>query len=137
VSDRLTPSTLRFVTPLRIKVRHQLTDRPRFRDLAFQMLRRTLEMAHWHVPGAAVDWDFQSLLQRCEEVRVAGCDLRWHDWERWSQRQNSAMKLGGLVGTLTLEGDLAPFAPLLRITEILHAGKGAVFGLGKVEVAAA
>jgi hypothetical protein len=44
------------------------------------------------------------------------------------------MKLGGLVGRLTLEGDLAPFAPLLRAAEILHAGKGAVFGLGKVEV---
>jgi hypothetical protein len=39
---------------------------PWFRDLAFHMLRRVLEMAHWHVPGAAVDWNFQSLLQRCE-----------------------------------------------------------------------
>jgi hypothetical protein len=128
--------TLRFVTPLRIKVRHQLTDRPRFRDLAFHMLRRTLEMAYFHVPGAVVDWEFYPLLQRSEGVRVAGADLRWLDWERWSQRQNSAMKLGGLVGTLTLEGDLAPFAPLLRAAEALHAGKGAVFGLGKVEVAA-
>jgi hypothetical protein len=33
-----------------------------------------------------------------------------------------------------LEGDLAPFAPLLRAAKILHAGKGAVFGLGKVEL---
>jgi hypothetical protein len=126
--------TLRFVTPLRIKVRHQLTDRPRFRDLAFHMLRRALEMAHWHVPGAAVDWEFYPLLQKCEEVRVASADLRWLDWERWSQRQNAAMKLGGLVGTLTLEGDVAPFTPLLRAAEVLHAGKGATFGLGKVEV---
>src|SRR3954447_21370243 len=61
-------------------------------------------------------------------------DLRWLDWERWSQRQSAAMKLGGLVGSLTLEGDVSPFAPLLRAAEILHAGKGAVFGLGKVEV---
>jgi hypothetical protein len=126
--------TLRFVTPLRIKVRHRLTDRPRFRDLAFHMLRRVLEMAHWHVPGAAVDWEFYPLLQRCEEVRVAGADLRWLDWERWSQRQNAAMKLGGVVGTLTLEGNLAPFTSLLRAAEVLHAGKGATFGLGKVEV---
>ncbi len=67
--------TLRFVTPLRIKVRHQLTDRPRFRELAFHMLRRTLEMAHWHVPGAAVDWNFQSLLQQTEGIRVAAADV--------------------------------------------------------------
>ncbi len=65
---------------------------------------------------------------------MASADLRWLDWERWSQRQNAAMKLGGLVGTLTLEGDVAPFAPLLRAAEVLHAGKGATFGLGKVEV---
>jgi hypothetical protein len=44
------------------------------------------------------------------------------------------MKLGGLVGTLTLEGDVSPFAPLLRAAEILHTGKDAVFGLGKIEV---
>jgi hypothetical protein len=97
------------------------------------MLRRVLEMAHWHVSGMVVDWNFQSLLQRCEGVSVAGSDLRWLDWERWSQRQNAAMKLGGLVGTLTLEGDLAPFARLLRTAEVLHADKGATFGLGKVE----
>ena len=41
------------------------------------------------------------------------------------------------MGTLTLEGDLAPFAPLLRTVEVLHAGKGATFGLGKVEVVCA
>jgi hypothetical protein len=86
------------------------------------------------VPGAAVDWDFQPLLQRSDGVQVTGADLRWLDWERWSQRQNAAMKLGGLVGSLTLGGDVSPFAPLLRAAEILHAGKGAVFGLGKVEL---
>lgn len=44
------------------------------------------------------------------------------------------MKLGGLVGDLHLEGDLAPFAPLLRAAEVVHVGKGATFGLGKVEI---
>ena len=33
-----------------------------------------------------------------------------------------------------LEGDLAPFAPLLRTAEIVHVGKGSTFGLGKVEI---
>ncbi len=44
------------------------------------------------------------------------------------------MVLGGLVGSLTLEGDLAPFGPLLRTGEILHVGKGATFGLGRLAV---
>src|SRR5947209_935776 len=44
--------TLRLETPLRIKVRDHLNDRPRFRDLAFNMLPRILELAHFHAPGA-------------------------------------------------------------------------------------
>ena len=128
------PITLRFTTPLRLKVRDRLTDRLRFRDLAFYMLRRTLELAHLHVPGAAVDWTFQPLLRQADAIQVSATHVRWYDWERWSHRQQTAMKLGGLLGTLTLQGDLTPFAPLLRTAEIVHIGKGATFGLGKMEV---
>jgi len=128
------PLTLRFVTPLRLKVRDHLVAQPGFRDLVFAMLRRTLELAQLHVPGARVEWELRPWLERAEAVRVARADLRWHDWERYSHRQQSRMKLGGVMGTLVLEGDLAPFAPLLRAAEVVHVGKGATFGLGKVEL---
>jgi len=50
-------------------------------------------------------------------------------------RQQRKVTLGGLIGTLSLEGDLgADLAHLLRVAEILHVGKGATFGLGKIEV---
>jgi len=125
---------LHLLTPLRLKVRDHLNDRPTFRDLAFKMLCGVLEMAHFHVHSAEVDWSFRDFLRRADDVHIAGGDLRWHDWERWSQRQESAMKLGGLVGHLHLEGDLVPFGPLLRVAEVVHVGKGATFGLGKLEV---
>lgn len=128
------PVTLQLVTPLRIKLRDHLNDHPTFRDLAFNMLRRVLELAHFHVSGAAIDWSFRPLLDRADGVRVVSADLHWHDWERWSQRQQTSMKLGGLVGRLVLEGDLQPFAALLRTAEVVHVGKGATFGLGKVVV---
>src|SRR5207237_5765479 len=54
--------TLRFLTPLRLKVRDHFTDRPRFRDLAFAVLRRTLELAHAHTADAALDWNIRPLL---------------------------------------------------------------------------
>jgi CRISPR/Cas system endoribonuclease Cas6 (RAMP superfamily) len=45
------------------------------------------------------------------------------------------MKLGGIVGELMLEGEeVAPFLPLLGAAEIVHVGKGATFGLGKIEL---
>jgi hypothetical protein len=128
------PLILRFLTPVRVKVRDHLSDQLRFRDLAFNMLRRALEIAHFHVPGATIDWSFRGLLERADAVRVVDSDLRWHDWERWSQRQQASMKLGGLAGKLVLDGDLQPFAELLRTAEIVHVGKGATFGLGKIAV---
>lgn len=128
------PVALRLKTPLRIKARDRLNGHPSFRDLVFNMLRRVLELAHFHVPGAAIDWNFRALLDQASRVRIAGADLRWHDWERWSQRQQASMKLGGLVGRMVLDGDLQPFAELLRTAEIVHVGKGATFGLGKMVV---
>jgi hypothetical protein len=128
-------ATLRFLTPTRLKADDQLLATVSFRRLVFTMLRRTLEIAHFHVPGAAVNWAFRPLLEQADGVRVVASDLRWHDWERYSNRQRTRMTLGGFVGTMVIEGDLEPFAPLLRTAEILHVGKNTTFGLGRMEVA--
>jgi hypothetical protein len=95
---------------------------------------RILELAHFHVPGAAIDWTFRSLLEQADAVRVVEPNLRWKEWTRWSNRQQRQIDMGGYVGELTLEGDLAPFAALLRTAEIVHVGKGATFGLGRVKL---
>ncbi len=129
-------AVLRFSTPTRLKSAGQLLDRFRFRDLAFAMIRRMLEIAWFHAPGAAIDWSFRPLLARADGVRVTATDLRWQDWQRYSNRQGRAMEMGGFVGTVEVAGDLAPFLPLLRSAEVLHVGKGATFGLGRIAVEA-
>jgi hypothetical protein len=126
---------LRFLTPARLKIRDRFVATVGFRALAFAMLRRTLELAHFHVPDAAIDWSFRPLLEAAAGVRMKASNLRWHDWQRYSNRQACTMSLGGFVGEIELEGDLAPFGHLLCTSEILHVGKGATFGLGKVEIA--
>jgi hypothetical protein len=40
----------------------------------------------------------------------------------------------GIVGEGVLTGDLEPFLPYLRLGEYLHAGKGASWGFGRVEI---
>jgi hypothetical protein len=127
-------ATLRFVTPTRIKVHDHLVPAIGVRPLVFAMLRRTLELAHFHVPGAAIDWTFRALLDHASSVEVCGSRLRWYDWERYSSRQKTKMSLGGFVGTLEIAGDLGPLWALLRTAEILHVGKGATFGLGRFEI---
>jgi len=125
---------VRFETPTRFKSRGRLTADFSFRWLTFQMLRRLLELAHFHVPEAEVDWSFRSFLQQADGVRVTERNLRWWDWERWSQRQKTSMRLGGFVGQARLEGDLEPFLPLLAAAQVTHVGKGTTFGLGKLRV---
>ncbi len=125
-------ATLHLLTPLRVQTRQQLATTFDFRTFAFHALRRTLEIAHFHVPGAAIDWDFRPYLDLTAAVRVTAAPLDWFDWERYSSRQRTHMTLGGLVGTVDLEGGLAPFGHLLCAAEILHVGKGATFGLGRV-----
>lgn len=125
--------TLEFLTPTRLQVQGRLVEEPGFRALAFAMLRRTLELAWFHLPGVEIDWHFRPLLDLASQVSVTGSDLRWQELHRYSNRQGRKISLGGFVGTLELEGDLAPFGPLLRTAEILHLGKETTFGLGRVK----
>lgn len=128
--------SLRFLSPTRFKVQGKLVAHPTPRQLTFQMLRRVLETATFHVPNAAVDWNFRSLLDHADTLTVERSTLRWHDWRRFSNRQNTEMLFGGFVGDLTLTGDLEPLLPLFRAVETLHVGKGTTFGMGWVRVGA-
>lgn len=125
-------AVLRFLTPTRLKVRGRLREEPGFRPLVFAALRRALELSWFHHPGAPLDWTFRPLLDQASHIRVTARTFRWHPWERYSNRQGRKIEMGGFVGMMHLEGDLQPFAGLLRMAEVLHVGKGATFGLGRV-----
>ncbi|GEM_PF-277726 len=126
--------TLRFISPLRIKINRELSSEFTFRELLFKMLRRNLELAYFYVPDAEIDWEFHDLLTAADHIEIIDRELRWIDLHRYSSRQKSEMKLGGFVGHITLQGNLAPFMPLLHACEVLHIGKATTFGLGRVEV---
>ncbi len=125
---------LTVLTPLRLQERGKIVPPRDPRALAFAALRRLLELAHFHAPEAEVDWSFRPLLDAASTLRFTGPALRFVDLARYSQRQERHVQLGGYIGTLTLEGDLAPLAPLLRAAEVIHLGKGSVFGLGRVVI---
>lgn len=123
---------LQFQTPTRLKFNNTLTSEFSFRMLAFKMIRRVLELAHFYLPEANLNWEFGDLLAAANLVAISQRRLQWVDWERRSNRQNTEMKMGGFVGEIVLEGDLTPFSHLLRTCEIVHVGKGTVFGNGKM-----
>jgi len=44
------------------------------------------------------------------------------------------MFMGGMIGSVSYEGQLAEYLPLLRFCEQVHIGKNTSFGLGKIRI---
>lgn len=126
--------TMTFHTPTRIAFEKHLTLDLEFHIFIRSLLRRLSLLWYFHCQGDPSAWDFKSIIERARGIKVKKRDLRWYDWERYSNRQGTRMKMGGFIGEVTFEGDIEPFMPLLRAGEILHAGKGTSFGLGKYEI---
>ena len=124
---------LRLHTPLRLKAEGRYVRQLDFSLLVRALLRRTSDLARFHC-GAELDLDYRQWVEQAAGVSTVTTTLRWHDWERYSQRQERKMKLGGLVGEVEFAGDWQPFLPLLRLGAVLHVGKGTGFGLGRYEV---
>ncbi len=125
---------LNFVTPTRIIYNGHLTLDLEFHILIRTLLRRLSLLYYFHCGGDPSEWDFSGIIRKAEGVKVSARALRWHDWERYSARQDTKMKMGGFVGGITFEGDTGPFMELIRAGEVLHVGKGTGFGLGMYEV---
>ncbi|MDZ7312721.1 MAG: hypothetical protein ONB45_15765, partial [candidate division KSB1 bacterium] len=92
---QLATCNLRFLTPTRLKFKDDLTIDFTFRMLVFKMIRRVLELAHFHVPGVEINWEFHPLLIAADAVKIVHRELRWMDWERRSNRQKTEMMMGG------------------------------------------
>ena len=90
------------------------------------LLRRASDLARFHC-GAELDLDYRQWIERAAEVREISSELRRYDWERYSQRQNRRMKLGGLVGEVEFAGEWESFVPLLRLGAAYTWAKGQVW----------
>jgi hypothetical protein len=125
---------LHFVTPTRIRVEGDLQAGLSFELLVRNLLRRVSLLAAVH-GCAPLRLDFRGLIERARQVETVKSRLSWWDWERYSNRQQTKMKLGGFVGEIEYAGDaIVEYLPLLVAGETLHVGGSTAFGLGKYEV---
>lgn len=125
-------ATLHLTSPLRLQQQgkpakaHTLDAR----TLLVTLARRWQLLQDVYLGADAPQQDFAQLSAQASAITLRGQDLHWFDWGRFSQHQQQEMKLGGLLGSVHLQGDLSPFAPLLHLGQWLHVGKNASFGLG-------
>jgi len=123
-----------FITPTRIKYQGRLTKDLEFHILFRNLLRRISLLSYFHCGHRLDDSGFKDLIEQARHIKIVKRALYWHDWERWSNRQETRMKLGGFMGEITYEGDFVPFWPYIRLGEYVHVGKGSSFGLGRMKV---
>jgi CRISPR-associated endoribonuclease Cas6 len=126
--------SISFLTPTRIIYNGHLTLDLEFHIFMRNLLRRLALLSYFHCGEDPSAWDFRGLIEQAEKVRVKEHGLMWYDWERYSGRQDTRMKMGGFVGKITFEGNITPFMPFIRAGEVVHVGKGTSFGLGKYAI---
>ena len=127
------PQTVRlaFVTPLRLRLSGDLvtgaTLTPRHLVEAAARRLRWLGFAGFAALGQAA---------RAEAAALAFAQSRfgWLETTRHSTRQGGTMQLGGIVGEASLDlCGTRHFWPLLWAGTVLHLGKGAAMGFGRIE----
>lgn len=129
--------TIRFLTPARLDLGKDLIYPIEFHHLIQAISQRAmaLDASYGFLNGFRPD---PSLIEAARSVRRVEDRTRWLDLRRYSTRQKTPMRIGGAVGTVVYEseGTFEPFAPLLALGELLHVGKLASMGLGRMEVIA-
>ena len=124
---------LEFLSPFRMKKDGKFITQLNFNDFFKGILKRLDELARCFGKGPLCD-DFKNTLKLAEKVKISQSSLKWMDLTRYSNRQKSHMKFGGLMGRFTIEGDILPILKYLKLGEILHVGKATSFGFGNYRI---
>ena len=127
---------LRFVTPLRIKRDgHYLGWRALTAADLVQTLYRRLRLLARLQGGDPDGFDLHQAARAAAALHLQPQGLFWHDWTRYSSRQDAQMQFGGLLGEVTLEGPTLPdLWPAFWLGQWTHLGKGTAMGLGGYRV---
>ncbi len=124
----------------------QLLTPARFKYQGHFVTPTTLTLERWIIAlrrrfiSLATFWGNESAMRTLCEVSPAGpwqtINCRWQEIARYSSRQKTTMKIGGVVGNFTLtEAQVRGAWPLLWLGQWLHIGKLVTMGLGRYKLA--
>jgi hypothetical protein len=120
--------TIRFLTPVLLKEGGRWV-RPDFAPLLKRLRDRVNALSCFYGSGP-LQMDFVALAESAAAVRTESEALKWVEEKRYSKHRELMHLLKGYLGSVTFEGELDPFMPLLRMGEFLHVGKATAFGQG-------
>jgi CRISPR/Cas system endoribonuclease Cas6 (RAMP superfamily) len=125
--------TVRFLTPTFLRADGAVIHRPEFHHL-FKRLRDRINALSTFFGDGPLHADFSELGKRAEVVKTVSCDVTWSERFRTSSKTRQRHELSGFVGEAIYEGDLAEFLHWLLLGELVHVGKHAAWGNGRIEV---
>ena len=116
---------LEFLTPLRIKKQNRfLTKDVELLDILLSIYKRDLELKKEPYKRVKLE----------TEYKIVSKSLRYQELTRRSNKQNTKMYLGGIMGEMVVSGVSREVYELLKLGEVIGVGKSTVFGLGKIKV---
>jgi hypothetical protein len=122
---------LEFVTPTFIRFKGEVSpEAPSFAAVVQNLLIRIPMLSAVHC-GEVWQEDFKALVARAGEVETTRDETTWVSFRRYSSFRQRSETLEGVVGQVEYAGPVEEFLPLLHIGQLTHAGKRAVFGLGR------
>jgi hypothetical protein len=125
--------TLTFHTPLRLVHEERLVRRFALRPFVQRLAWRLDELGRAYGAGPLVA-EREALLEAVERVKIQHDATRWVDVVSFSARTRQRTPIGGLVGAVTLAGELGPLRELLVWGSLVHVGRNAVKGDGWYQV---
>ena len=78
--------------------------------------------------------DFHYLNERAQSIAITRRDLRRIRAIRRSSRTGQSHDVGGLIGSIEYEGDLAPFLPYLEAAQWTGVGRHCAWGNGQISI---
>lgn len=115
-------SRIEIINPIRFKKNKKFQDDLVVEDLINLIKRRLITLATLEGKLTEINKTFN--------FRIKNKELRWVEFNRYSNRQRSRMSLGGIIGTVELESVDNAAKELLIAGELIHIGKSTSFGLG-------
>jgi hypothetical protein len=125
--------TIHFRTPTELKYEGSESAPPEFHVL-FKRVRDRVSTLNRLYGRDQIDVDFQQLGLLAERVKMVTSAIQHHSRERTSSRSGQTHPIGGFTGSVEYEGDLATFAPWLRVAEWTGVGRQTTWGKGDIRV---
>lgn len=124
--------TVTLVTPLRLIYKNNLYNKLPFHILVRAMLRRASFLYDCYGTQTPA-FNYKDMVAKAETIQTINSDIHWQSFKRYSSRQNTQMTFGGITGSITYQGDLEPFLPLMAFCQQVNIGKQTAFGLGRLK----